>query len=140
MATARENRYDSLVQFYADGAGLDFFHVKAQLIEESALDPRAVSHTGAQGLAQFEPATWQEWGRGDPFNPEESIRAQTAYVAFLLRTCLGDWDKAFACYNWGLGNIRKAGADWRDALPAETSSYLARINATIARLKGALLS
>src|SRR5690606_7292763 len=33
---------------------------KAQMIQESRLDPTAVSSVGARGLAQFMPSTWRE--------------------------------------------------------------------------------
>ena len=40
-----------------------------------------------------------------------------------------------SCYNWGIGNIKKAyekyGDDWQDALPQETKGYLMKYNKLI---------
>jgi soluble lytic murein transglycosylase-like protein len=50
---------------------VDFF---ARLIwQESRFDPTAVSRAGAQGVAQFMPATANSRGLADPFDPIESI-------------------------------------------------------------------
>ena len=58
---------------------VDFF---ARLIwQESRFDPTAVSRAGAQGVAQFMPATASARGLADPFDPIEAI----AHSAKLLR-------------------------------------------------------
>jgi len=50
---------------------VDFF---ARLIwQESRFDPTAVSRAGAQGVAQFMPATANARGLADPFDPIEAI-------------------------------------------------------------------
>src|SRR5467141_1920921 len=51
---------------------VDFF---ARLIwQESRFDPTAVSRAGAQGVAQFMPATASWRGLADPFDPPRSDR------------------------------------------------------------------
>ncbi len=91
---------------------------KAQLYQESKLDPAAVSHAGARGLAQFMPATWgdiaHELGlRGSPHDPD-AIEAGAYYMAKLRRvwraerTPLQRHDLAAASYNAGAGNVLKA--------------------------------
>jgi len=98
---------------------IDWRLYKAQLIQESALDPRAVSPAGAQGLAQFMPTTWPEWERQqgrtlDPFDPSESITAGAWYMMRMRsiwtsrRPERDRHNLAMASYNAGAGNIIKA--------------------------------
>jgi hypothetical protein len=98
----------------------DFF---ARLIwQESRFDPAAVSRAGAQGVAQFMPATANWRGLSDPFDPLEAI-AQSAKLLRDLRREFGNLGLAAAAYNAGSGRVR----DWlagRRALPAETSAYV----------------
>lgn len=128
------SQYDYLfMRVGREVGGIHWLYLKAQGIAESNLDPSAVSRAGAQGLMQFMPRTWMEWGNGSPFDPEESIRAGARYMNWLLntKTINGDLRKAWAAYNWGIGNLDKAirahGDKWERALPRETSEYIARI-------------
>jgi soluble lytic murein transglycosylase-like protein len=78
------------------------------------------------------PATFQElMGPADPFNPEVSIQAQALYMKQLLVRYGRDLEKAYAAYNWGMGNLDRClqdhSGDWRGHLPDETAQYLARI-------------
>ena len=91
----------------------------AQLHQESAWKLRARSHVGAQGLAQFMPATavWmsQEFRADlpafDPWNPNQAILAAALYNKWLLdrvqrfgHTPLSDctrWAFALRAYNGG---------------------------------------
>jgi len=99
---------------------VDFF---ARLIwQESRFDPTAVSRAGAQGVAQFMPATANWRGLVDPFNPIEAI-AQSAKLLRDLRREFGNLGLAAAAYNAGPGRIR----DWlagRRGLPRETDAYV----------------
>jgi hypothetical protein len=98
----------------------DFF---ARLIwQESRFDPSAVSRAGAQGVAQFMPATASWRGLSNPFDPLEAI-AQSAKLLRDLRGELGNLGLAAAAYNAGSGRVR----DWlagRRALPGETRAYV----------------
>jgi transglycosylase-like protein with SLT domain len=98
----------------------DFF---ARLIwQESRFDPAAVSRAGAQGVAQFMPATANWRGLSNPFDPLEAI-AQSAKLLRDLRREFGNLGLAAAAYNAGSGRVR----DWlagRRALPGETSAYV----------------
>jgi len=99
---------------------VDFF---ARLIwQESQFDPTAVSRAGAQGVAQFMPATATLRGLSDPFDPLESI-AKSAKLLRDLRLEFGNLGLAAAAYNAGSGRVR----DWlagRRGLPKETSAYV----------------
>jgi len=127
-----EDRYDSLIRYYAEKVGLesDWLQLKAQIKAESEFNPKAVSAVGAMGLGQFMKATWGEWGKGgDAFNPEHNIDAQARYMKWLLGR-VTNWDCAFAAYNWGIGNVLKVWQDpyWKTKLPLETKNYLVRID------------
>lgn len=81
---------------------------------ESAWDARAVSHTGAQGLTQFMPATWEEWEDrlrypedSDPMNPSTSLKFGAAYLRWLYnREWTYNWVDVLASYNAGGGRVR----------------------------------
>lgn len=75
----------------------------AQAVVESSNNPRAVSPAGAQGLHQFMPATWKQYGRGkSPFDPVASRDAAGRYLADLYSK-YGDARLALAAYNGGSG-------------------------------------
>ena len=90
---------------------------------ESAFDPRAVSHAGAQGLMQLMPATAAGLGVSNSFDPSQAVDG----AARLLRDLLdrfGRTDLALAAYNAGPGAVLRY-----DGIPpyAETQSYVAKI-------------
>ena len=99
---------------------IDFF---TRLIwQESRFDPMAVSRAGAQGVAQFMPATATWRGLSNPFDPLEAI-AKSAQLLRDLRREFGNLGLAAAAYNAGSGRVR----DWlagRRGLPEETTSYV----------------
>jgi soluble lytic murein transglycosylase-like protein len=72
------------------GMGAPVSLLAAQVHQESAWKPDAVSWAGAAGLSQFMPATAQDIGRryGGPvnrFDPRWSLRAQSLYMRELHR-------------------------------------------------------
>jgi hypothetical protein len=81
------------------------------------------SPTGAQGIAQFMPATARDLGV-DPLNPNSAIPGAAKYLRSLFDQT-GDWVKAVAAYNWGIGNVKRKGLA---AAPAETRQYIADIS------------
>lgn len=99
----------------------------AQVHTESWWRNDTVSHVGAQGLAQFMPATarWlpsvaPETGKPAPFNPGWSLRALCTYDRWLWERVTGHSDMermafALSAYNGGLGWVnrdRKKPAPW----------------------------
>ena len=101
--------------------------IAAQLMTESGFDPEAVSPAGAQGIAQFMPATAAAYGLRDPFDPEAAIDAQARLMAALLRR-FGSVRLALAAYNAGEGAV--AACHCVPPYP-ETVAYVARILALL---------
>lgn len=91
----------------------------AQVHTESWWRNDTVSHVGAQGLAQFMPATarWlpsvaPETGKPEPFNPGWSLRALCTYDKWLWERVAGhsDFERmafALSAYNGGLGWVNR---------------------------------
>ena len=93
----------------------------AQIYAESGFNPFARSPAGAQGIAQFMPATARAFGLANPFDAEQAIHAQAHFMRDLLRQ-FGSVPLALAAYNAGPGPRR--GVRLRPALsrrPAATS-------------------
>jgi len=113
------------IEATAQEAGLDT-HFFARLIwRESLFDATAVSHAGAQGIAQFMPATAKERGLADPFNPADALR-HSARLLVDLRNQFGNLGLAAAAYNAGPGRVAKF-VSGRSRLPGETRAYVAAI-------------
>jgi soluble lytic murein transglycosylase-like protein len=131
------DRYDSLIMYYAERAGVDWLLLKAQIRAESAFDPMARSIAGAAGLAQFMSATFEEWSQrlgianANPYNPEHSIHCQAEYMRWLLDRFDGNVDRAIGAYNFGVGNELKH-RPW----PDETIQYHARIKQYLTEYHG----
>jgi len=116
--------------------------IAAQLEQESGFHD-ALSSTGAQGPAQFEPATWATWGKdttgkgfADVHNPSDAIDAQARFDAALagqvkaavaagqIRSSASVTEMALGGYNAGIGAVLAAGG-----IPAnsQTQAYVPRI-------------
>lgn len=99
----------------------------ARLIwQESLFDPGAVSHRGAQGIAQFMPGTARLRGLRDPFNPADALAKSAAYLAELARR-FGSLGLAAAAYNAGENRVERLLAGAIRRMPAETEDYVAVI-------------
>lgn len=93
--------------------------------QESKFKPNAVSHVGAQGIAQFMPATAAERGLEDPFDPIQALPASGAFLRDLALQ-FGNFGLAAAAYNGGPGRVGK----WlkgQGGLPKETRNYVIQI-------------
>lgn len=92
---------------------------------ESRFDIFARSPVGAQGIAQFMPATARGRGLQDPFDPAQALPASASLLAD-LRTSLGTFALAAAAYNAGPSRVKRWIAGSR-GLPFETRDYLAAL-------------
>ncbi len=152
------DRYDNRIQSAVKAYWPDYpawTDWKAQLYQESRLDPAAVSPVGAAGLAQFMPGTWADITRQlrlvavSP-HADIAIDAGAYYMAKLRQVWRRDREPidrqplAQASYNAGAGNVIKAQAHcggarlWAGIAPClgrvtgaknahETTTYVARI-------------
>jgi soluble lytic murein transglycosylase-like protein len=83
--------------------------VRAVIEKESAFRPCAVSGKGAQGLMQLMPATAEQFGLNDVFDPKENIDAGAQFLKQLLDQYSGDLAKALGAYNAGPSVVDQAG-------------------------------
>jgi len=95
----------------------------ARLIwQESRFDPQALSHAGAQGIAQFMPATARLRQLDDAFQPAAALAKSAEYLAYLADR-FGNLGLAAAAYNGGEGRVSR----WlggQGGLPGETRNYV----------------
>ena len=106
--------YDELVKREAAKHGFDWPLIVAQMYQESRFNRKAKSPAGAIGLMQLMPRTAREFGARHLRNPEQSIRAGVAYLAWLhsrlepeLTVKNRIWF-ALAGYNAGYQHVRDA--------------------------------
>lgn len=118
------------------------------MYQESLLNPNARSPVGAEGIAQFMPATWKETLAGmkvgftERTNASVAIQAGAYYMAQLRSKWTSERTEADrmrfsqGSYNAGFGRVlggqRRCGnhVEWsriRNCVPAETRSYVDRI-------------
>ena len=114
--------YNELVKVSAEKHGVPF-HIAYKLFEtESQFDPKARSRAGAEGIAQFMPATAKEQGV-DSYDPESAIPGALKYLK-KQHDKFGDWGHAVAAYNAGRSNVIK----YKGVPPfKETEDYVKKV-------------
>lgn len=163
IAAVRDPRWQPFVNEHAHAAGFDSARIEAVIATESAGKPDVTSNTDqneslqARGLMQLIDGNARAHGaqcgiarvgaHGDSYDPEKNICAGVAYLK-ALGVKYGDWELAFAGYNWGEGNLDRAIAQFRPAIanaqptfwglkaqnlivnqlhPGETAQYVPRV-------------
>lgn len=97
---------------------------------ESAYNPDAKSKAGAAGLMQIMPQNLAHYGITNALDPAQSALGGAKMLSSLFQVTR-DWNKTFACYNWGIGNVTKKPDpnDW----PTETRNYITKLNRRLGR-------
>src|SRR5262249_18942176 len=124
-AEARGNSLSASIDAAARAASLPPEILTRLLWVESRFHPLAVSPAGAQGVAQFMPATAAERGLADPFVPEQAIPHAARFLADLTRR-FGNIGLGLTAYNAGSGRIGRWLAGSAD-LPDETQRFVTAI-------------
>ena len=110
----RISPWDPEVRRYAAANDLDWRLVVALMHQESRFQPELVSPSGAAGLMQIVPDTATELDLVDLHDPEESIRAGTRYLRWLVNLYEPDLPLVtrlrfgLASYNAGAGHVMDA--------------------------------
>jgi len=115
---------DALVSAAAARERLDPRLIRVVMKIESAFHPCVVSSKGARGLMQLMPATAQQYGVSDAFNPRQNVAAGAKYLRNLLDRYDGNLTLALSAYNAGPGTVDRA-----NGTPdiAETKNYVKSI-------------
>jgi len=98
-----------LIQQAAQQEGLDANLLRAVAQQESGFRSCAVSQKGAMGLMQLMPATAQELGVRDPFDPAENLLSGARLLRQLLARFGGDTALALGAYNAGPARVEEKG-------------------------------
>jgi cell wall-associated NlpC family hydrolase len=119
---ASERLYQPLFESAGQEWDVDPALLAAVAKTESAFNPNAVSHVGAQGLMQFMPATAAEMGV-DAFDPASAVDGAARYLRKSLDQ-FGSFELAIASYNAGRGAVSRYGG-----IPPypETQNYVEKV-------------
>ncbi len=112
------------IDHYAERVMVESKLVHAMIQVESAFDPWALSHKGAQGLMQLMPGTARDLGVDDPFDVDQNLHGGTRYLRNMLDIYGGDLVLALAAYNAGPEAVERYGG-----VPPyrETRNYVDRV-------------
>jgi soluble lytic murein transglycosylase-like protein len=129
LAASSTSSYVTLAEQDAAQAGIPPNLFVRQMDEESSFNPEAESPAGAEGIAQFMPATARALGI-NPWNPEQALEAAAQVMAGYTRH-YGSYGMALAAYNCGSGCLNAAlsrcGSAWMRCVPAQTQAYIRSI-------------
>ncbi len=120
--------FDAIIEKYADSYRLDPSLIRSIIETESKFNPRAVSPKGARGLMQLMPATAEQLGVANSFDPEQNIHGGVRYFRSLLDTFDNDLVLSLAAYNAGENLVQRLGRvphikETRDYIQSVTKLY-----------------
>ncbi len=118
------DRYDADLWSTGEKTGVPPSLLKAVMLAESAMNPRALSDKGAMGLMQLMPGTARALGVDDPWDPAQNLDGGARYLREQLDR-FGDTRRAIAAYHAGPGNVTRYGG-----VPpfASTRAYVSRVS------------
>ena len=136
--------YSEYVEEYASEYGVPEYIVYSVIKVESNFDSGSVSDSGAVGLMQLMPDTFnwlltmtkESFDSGMLYDPKTNIKYGTYYLSYLYLK-YGTWDEVFAAYNAGPGKVdewleQDEYADSQGKLKSipysETSKYVKKVN------------
>jgi hypothetical protein len=116
-------QYQGIIEMASQSSGIPATVLASQIQAESGFNPNATSSAGAEGIAQFEPATAADNGV-NPWDPNSAIPGM-AHLDSQYLAQFGSLDLALAAYNAGPGAVTNAG----NQIPAipETQKYVSSI-------------
>jgi len=131
------NNYSSAISAASARYGVPDRLLTAQLQQESGFNPYAVSSAGAEGIAQFMPATARSIGLVNPFDPTAAINAAAKYDAQNYRR-FGNWRQALEAYNEGptavaSGTVYPQAADYAQSILNKANIHTTPSGATYYR-------
>jgi len=121
---------DKLVEQNSQQEGVKPELIRGVIAQESGARPCAVSWKGAQGLMQLMPATSEQFGVKDPFDPHQNVEAGTKLLKQLLTKYKDDVSLALAAYNAGEARVDRDGG-----VPQiqETQNYVTEIQSKLSK-------
>ncbi len=108
MLRRNMDNYDDVILRAANATKVPAELIKAVMLVESGMNPRARSPKGARGLMQLMPGTASDLGVADSYDPEQNVHGGARYLRRMLDT-FGDNRRAIAAYNAGPGAVQRHG-------------------------------
>ncbi|MEA2030756.1 MAG: transporter substrate-binding domain-containing protein, partial [candidate division Zixibacteria bacterium] len=108
------SQYDGLLKKYAKDINWDWRFLASMVFQESRFKTNAKSWAGARGLFQMMPEMAKKFGAKNSRNPEQSVAAGVAYIAYLQnlwKDIPGNLNRTkfvLASYNAGENHIEDA--------------------------------
>lgn len=123
-------QYAGKAVFDASAVGIPPAWYAEQIERESGYNPKALSPAGAEGIAQFMPATAA--GQGiDPWNPVQSLQGAALLMMGYVKRFDGDYAAALATYNAGEVPVdqckRARSATWLACMSPPVRDYVVEI-------------
>lgn len=113
-AGGKISKYDDEIKEYATDLNWDWRLLASQIYQESKFNPGVTSWAGAKGLMQVMPATAQQFGVTELYDPSQSLKAGVKYIEFLQNywTVIPDSTERIkfilASYNAGPAHVEDA--------------------------------